>query len=99
MKKFPSIIARAAVATGLALGTFALVAVADFVGPPAGGPPGCPADHVGCNPPLHEGTGSQTKQGGLWLKGLKTGTELMTYGLVVENLPLLAQSGLIIPTC
>ncbi|MEA2715675.1 MAG: hypothetical protein QOG91_703 [Candidatus Parcubacteria bacterium] len=102
MKTLSPLLVRAALATGLLLGAFALVAVAQgttFVGAP-GTPPTCPDTVSGCHPPLNNDLDSQIKQGGLWLKGLSKTTSLpMVYGLVVENVPIWAQGGLIIQAC
>ncbi len=101
MKTLSPLLARTAVVSGLALGAFAMIAVAGtFVAAPPPPPPNCPdVGYEGCHPPLNNDYGTQIKQGGLYLKGLKSGSTAMSYGLLVETVPIKASGGLIIQTC
>lgn len=102
MKNISNIWARAAIATGFALGSFALAVLADYTNPTFN-PPSCPTEGPGavdgCNPPLHNGYGAQVKHGGLDLVGQNPDKTAMTYGLIVENAPIYAQGGLRIQNC
>lgn len=100
MKKFSPMLVRSAVATGVALASFTLVASAVWVAAP-GAPTYCPEDHEGCNPPLHEGYGAQIKHGGLTVVGqdVGTGNPPMSYSIIGELAPIWAKGGLVIQTC
>lgn len=97
MKKISPIVTRVAIVAGLALGAFAVSALADW-SQPLSAPPACTSGNPGCDAPIHVGYGPQTKQGGIVVNGLASAGTAMQYGLWVVNAPIWAQGGLIIET-
>lgn len=64
MNKSSTILKRAAVLAGLALGSFAIAALADWTAP-NNTPPACPTGQPGCDAPVNVGASAQTKTGSL----------------------------------
>lgn len=93
MKKISSTLYKISVLSGIALGSFAITALAGTWTAPTATPP-----NGNTEAPLNVGYGSQTKQGGVWLKSLNDSNTVGTYGLVVENAPIKAMGGFIVET-